>query len=70
MQEAEYSQFHDSLVAVLGGLEALGDMLGRFTDAHQDEAESANLLAPLMRAKRASETAAALVRQRLRGGDR
>jgi len=59
-------EFRDNLVAILGGLEALADMLRGFIDARQSEPRAAELMPALFKAREASEGAAALVRSRLR----
>jgi len=65
-QESGCPELRDGLVAILGGLEALADMLRGFIDAHQAEPHAAELMPALFKAKDASEGAAAVVRSRLR----
>ena len=62
------ADFRNSLVAILGGFEALSDMLARFVQAHQAEPQIAELIPTFEKAIKAADSAAGLVRERLRGG--
>ena len=59
--------FRNSLINILGGFDALSDMIHDFIEEYQSEPQSLDLMFAIVQAKQAADGAASLLRSHLRG---